>query len=75
MILTDGVDFYTVAVHEIGHSLGLPHFPDPSSVMYPYYLGKKTPGFLGYADIMAMYDIYGMCFIFFPISFERIDAS
>ncbi|CAG0891397.1 unnamed protein product [Darwinula stevensoni] len=54
----DGVDFYTVAVHEIGHSLGLPHFPDRSSVMYPYYLEKKTPGFLGYADIMAMYDIY-----------------
>jgi hypothetical protein len=25
-----------VVVHETGHLFGLPHSPDPASVMYPY---------------------------------------
>ncbi|XP_055914227.1 matrix metalloproteinase-2-like isoform X2 [Eupeodes corollae] len=55
--LSDGVDFYSVALHELGHSLGLAHSPVYSSIMFPYY---KGPGqnVLDYDDVLAMYDLY-----------------
>ncbi|XP_053692504.1 matrix metalloproteinase-2-like [Sabethes cyaneus] len=55
--LTDGVDFYSVAIHELGHSLGLAHSPVYSSLMFPYYKGI-TQGTLDYDDILAMYKLY-----------------
>ena len=55
----NGVDFYNVAVHEIGHSLGLAHSSDRNSVMYPYYKSAPSFGFiLGYDDILAVYEQY-----------------
>ena len=55
--LTKGVDFYTVALHELGHSLGLAHSPVYSSVMFPYYKGPEH-NVLDYDDTLAMYNAY-----------------
>nr|CAD7261973.1 unnamed protein product [Timema shepardi] len=56
--LEDGVDFFTVAVHELGHSLGLSHSPVSSSIMFPYYKGFQRNFQLDYDDILAMYQLY-----------------
>ena len=55
--LNEGVDFLTVLVHELGHSLGLAHSFVYSSIMFPYYKGV-TPAQLDYDDILAMYQLY-----------------
>ena len=50
-------DLYTVAVHEIGHVLGMPHSHDAADVMSPFYLeGRAT---LSPADIAAVKALVG----------------
>jgi hypothetical protein len=51
-----GYDLFTVAVHEVGHALGLGHSTDTTAVMYQYYNGTKS--FLRNDDIAGIRAIY-----------------
>jgi hypothetical protein len=52
-----GTDFFTVLLHEAGHTFGLPDGSDPSSVMYKSYQGPHTS--LSAGDIAALQALYG----------------
>ncbi|MDP8979285.1 MAG: matrixin family metalloprotease [Acidobacteriota bacterium] len=48
-------DFFSVALHEIGHALGLGHSDQPGAVMYPYYRRHTA---LSPEDIGAILELY-----------------
>ena len=48
---------FTVAIHEVGHLLGLGHSQDPSAVMFSRYSSGKEQ--LTQEDIQAIQTIYG----------------
>jgi hypothetical protein len=50
-----GTDLFSVALHEAGHALGLPHTDVPGAVMYPYY--HVTTG-LTPLDVTAIRGLY-----------------
>ncbi len=51
----EGLDFFAVALHEIGHILGLRHIDDPTEIMNPVI----TVDDLGERDIAAVQALYG----------------
>uniref|UniRef100_A0A0R3RZB7 ZnMc domain-containing protein n=1 Tax=Elaeophora elaphi TaxID=1147741 RepID=A0A0R3RZB7_9BILA len=55
-----GLDLRYVALHEIGHALGLRHSKDPKAIMHPYYSDQLKEGFkLGEDDILGIRKLYG----------------
>jgi hypothetical protein len=50
-------DFFTVALHELGHALGLGHSTNPNSIMYAYYRGARRT--LNDLDVTSIQGLYG----------------
>lgn len=52
----NSVSFFSVALHEIGHAIGLDHSTDLATVMYPLNQNQQV---LGAGDILGITTIYG----------------
>ncbi|XP_046888366.1 matrix metallopeptidase-21 isoform X1 [Hypomesus transpacificus] len=56
-----GISLLKVAVHEIGHVLGLPHIYRSGSIMQPSYLPQESGFEIDWMDRKAMQYLYGGC--------------
>ncbi|XP_039991798.1 matrix metallopeptidase-21 [Xiphias gladius] len=56
-----GISLLKVAVHEIGHVLGLPHIYRPGSIMQPSYLPHESGFEMDWMDRKAIQRLYGGC--------------
>ncbi|CAI2737334.1 unnamed protein product [Dicrocoelium dendriticum] len=55
-----GINFGEVALHEVGHALGLLHSPTLGAVMYPFYGFQEKENTLHSDDVQRIQSIYGV---------------
>ncbi|ELK36821.1 Matrix metalloproteinase-21 [Myotis davidii] len=67
-----GISLLKVAVHEIGHVLGLPHSYRAGSIMQPNYLPRGPAFELDWSDRKAIQRLYGSCAGSFDTAFDWI---
>ncbi|XP_067858449.1 matrix metallopeptidase-21 [Heptranchias perlo] len=68
----NGISLLKVAVHELGHVLGLPHIYRTGSVMQPNYIPQDSPFELDWLDRKAIQQLYGVCESPFDTVFDWI---
>ena len=57
---SSGRNLLWVAIHEIGHSIGLEHSNVNNAIMFPFYKGYKGENFpITDDDILGMQNLYG----------------
>nr|XP_019597748.1 PREDICTED: matrix metalloproteinase-21 [Rhinolophus sinicus] len=67
-----GISLLKVAVHEIGHVLGLPHTYRTGSIMQPNYIPQGPAFELDWSDRKAIQKLYGSCEGSFDTAFDWI---
>ncbi|XP_028826095.1 matrix metallopeptidase-21 [Denticeps clupeoides] len=68
----NGISLLKVAVHEIGHVLGLPHIFRSGSIMQPNYLPQEANFEIDWLDRKSLQQLYGSCSGRFDAVFDWI---